>query len=392
MRRSRTLILLALILLVGVVGVYFLMQMGAEPEAEPTGEGGLPPDMVFVVIAAQDMPRGSTIPEDGVIVTRMPANLVVETMIAGPDEIGLLGRVVGRIARMDIARGIPLTEAMITEQAGDLLAAGSDAANAIPPGQTAIAIPMNRLSGVAWALRPGDSVDVLISLLLVDVDPDFQTALPNLLTQLVGPGGTEENPAPFITAGVQPLEDNRPQPLPDFIFGRIDTDPESDQPIHVFPREQEQRPRLVTQRLVENATVLNIGNFSLSDVYQTAIVQVEAEEGAGAAPPTTTTGGAEGEQQPLFGPDIITIIVSPQEALAINWAIKSGADLVLTLRSPHDTVSTETTSVTLQYIVETYNITVPTKLPYSLEPGVTDDDGPTLPNTAIIEAEVEAGQ
>jgi pilus assembly protein CpaB len=371
--------------------VYFLMQMGAEPDAEPTGEGGLPPDMVFVVIAAQDMPRGSAIPDDGVIVTRMPANLVVETMIAGPDEFGLLERVVGRIARMDIARGIPLTEAMITDQPGDLLSAGSDASNAIPAGQTAIAIPMDRLSGVAWALRPGDNVDVLISLLLVDVDPDFQTALPNLMTQLVGPGGTEENPAPFITSGLQPLEDNRPQPLPDFIFGRIDTDPEADQPIHVFPREQSQRPRLVTQRLVENATVLHIGNFSLSDLYQTVVVQVAAEEGAGAPPPQQQA-GVEGEQEPLFGPDIITIIVSPQEALAINWAIKSGVDLVLTLRSPNDTVTTETTSVTLQYIVETYNVTIPTKLPYSLEPGVMDDDGPTLPNTAIIEAELEGNQ
>jgi pilus assembly protein CpaB len=367
------------------------MQMGAQPEAEPTGEGGLPPDMVFVVIAAQDMPRGSTIPDDGVIVTRMPANLVVETMIAGPDEFGLLERVVGRIARIDIARGIPLTEAMITDQPGDLLSAGSDASNAIPAGQTAIAIPMNRLSGVAWALRPGDNVDVLISLLLIDVDPDFQTALPNLMTQLVGPGGTEENPAPFITSGLQPLEDNRPQPLPDFIFGRIDTDPEAEQPIHVFPREQEQRPRLVTQRLVENATVLHIGNFSLSDLYETVVVQVVEEQGAG-APPPQTTGGAEGEQEPVFGPDIITLIVSPQEALAINWAIKSGADLVLTLRSPNDTVTTETTSVTLQYIVETYNITIPTKLPYAIQPGVTDDDGPTLPNTAVIEAELEGNQ
>jgi pilus assembly protein CpaB len=148
---------------------------------------------------------------------------------------------------------------------------------------------------------------------------------------------------------------------------------------------------LVTQRLVENATVLHIGNFSLSDLYQTVVVQVAAEEGAGAPPPQQQA-GAEGEQEPLFGPDIITIIVSPQEALAINWAIKSGVDLVLTLRSPHDTVTTETTSVTLQYIVETYNVTIPTKLPYSLEPGVMDDDGPTLPNTAIIEAELEGNQ
>jgi Flp pilus assembly protein CpaB len=154
MRRSRVFILLAMILLLGAVAAYLLLG-GGGPQAqdgEPTPEGGIPSDLVLVAIAAQDIGRGSAIPEDGVIFSRMPANMVVETMISGPDEEGLKARTVGRIARQDIGRGIPITEEMLTEEAGDLLAAGSDASLAIPPGYTAIAIPLDRLSPTPCAM------------------------------------------------------------------------------------------------------------------------------------------------------------------------------------------------------------------------------------------------
>jgi CheY-like chemotaxis protein len=79
-------------------------------------------------------------------------------------------------------------------------------------------------------------------------------------------------------------------------------------------------------------------------------------------------------------PDIVTLIVTPQDALTINWAMKSGVDLVLTLRGPKDDTTTETTSVTLNYLVDNYNITVPSKLPYGLEPRLTTPINPVLPN------------
>ena len=182
MRRSRIFILLAIILLLGAAAAYLFLvrpDSGAEGEATPP-----PVDVVFVAIAAQDISRGAKVPEDGVIMSRMNANLVVETMISGQDEDEIRSRIVDRIARQDIARGVPLTEAMLTDTSGDLLAGGSNAALAIPAGYTAIAIPMNRLSGIAYAMQDGDVVDILISLLLVDLDPDFQTILPNQTTPL----------------------------------------------------------------------------------------------------------------------------------------------------------------------------------------------------------------
>jgi len=372
MRRSRIFILLAIILLLGVAAAYLFLGRGgggsSEGDATP-----VPIDVVFVAIAAQDISRGAKIPEDGVIMSRMNANLVVETMISGSDEDEIRSRIVDRIARQDIARGVPITEAMLTETSGDLLAGGSNAALAIPAGYTAIAVPMNRLSGIAYALRDGDVVDILISLLLVDIDTDFQTILPNQTTPLTASGGTSEFPASNITGGVTGVEVSEDVNIPPLPFGRVETDEVTGQPFHIIPQEK-QRPRAVSQRLVEAAIVLHVGTFLLEGESAGEVIAVP-EGGVGAPAP-------EGQPaaQTITPPDIITLIVTPQEALALNWAMKVGADLTFTLRAPNDTEVTETTSVTLQYLLETYEITVPTKLPYGMEPRLENLITPELPN------------
>ncbi|MGB2896882.1 MAG: SAF domain-containing protein [Anaerolineales bacterium] len=371
MRRSRIFILLAIILLLGVAAAYLFLGRGggSSPEGEATP---VPIDVVFVAIAAQDISRGARIPEDGVIMSRMNANLVVETMISGSAEDEIRSRIVDRIARQDIARGVPITEAMLTETSGDLLAGGSNAALAIPAGYTAIAVPMTRLSGIGYALRDGDVVDVLISLLLVDLDQDFQTILPNQTLPLFGSGGTSEFPSGNITGGVDKLDDDVPESSP-YPFGKVQTEEMTGQWFHVFPTEV-QRPRAVSQRLVEGAIVLHVGTFLLEGELAGEIIAVP-EGGVGAPAPE-----GQAAAQSVTPPDIITLIVTPQEALALNWAMKVGADLTFTLRAPNDSEITETTSVTLQYLLETYEITVPTKLPYGMEPRLESLITPELPN------------
>jgi len=375
MRRSRILILFALILLLGAAAAYLILSRQKQPAPPPEATPEFPADVTFVVVAAQNIARGTRIPEDGVVMSRMPANMVVETMISGPDEEALRERVVGRITRQAIGRGVPITEAMLTEQAGDLLAGGSDASLAIPPGFTAISIPMSRLTGVAYALRDGDTVDVLITLMLVDVDPDFQSILPNQVTPLTAPGGTEEFPSPSLTGGVGKMEDEDPT-TPVLPFGKIVTDEETGQPFHLIPQEK-QRPRIVTQRLVEAARVLHVGTFPLEGEEAAGEVVPVPEEGVGAPPPQE---GQVSAAEAPEAPDIITLIVTPQDALALNWAMRAGAEITLTLRAPNDTEVTETTSVTLQYLLDTYNITIPTKLPYAQEPRLDDLITPKLPN------------
>jgi Flp pilus assembly protein CpaB len=93
MRRSRIFILLAIILLLGAAAAYLFLGRGTGTGSE--GDATPPPvDVVFVAIAAQDISRGAKIPEDGVIMSRMNANLVVETMISGQDEDEIRSRIV----------------------------------------------------------------------------------------------------------------------------------------------------------------------------------------------------------------------------------------------------------------------------------------------------------
>ncbi|HEY43712.1 MAG TPA: hypothetical protein G4O11_06990 [Anaerolineae bacterium] len=381
MRRGRILILFALIIIMGVLAAYLVIGRGGpEVEGTPTEEGVVivPSDMVMVVVAAQDIARGSEIPRDAIVLQQMPADMVVETWIAGTDEETLFSQVQERRARIDIARGIPVTTAMITEKAGELLGAGSDAAIAIPPGYTAIAIPMTRLSGVAYALRDGDTVDVLITMLMVDLNLDFQTMLPDHNLILVDSDGNilTGSGCSRVSRTEMGLECTNDEPPP---VGGVVSDEDTGVQLYAIPSEA-QRPRLFTQRLVEAATVLHVGTFPLEDIEEGIVAIPTTEEGVGAPPPQ------QGETEVVVPttPDIVTLIVTPQDALALNWAMKVGADIVLTLRSPGDTLSTDTVTVNLQYLIDNYNITVPAKLPYGIEPSTDKPIVPILPNDIVV--------
>jgi pilus assembly protein CpaB len=360
------LILLALILLLGVLAAYLFLRKGPSGGQPTTQQGtAVPIDRVQVVIAAQHISRGSKIAPDAVILSPFPADSVVETMMTDKNLV------VGRYARQEIDRGVPITQNMLTEKAGDLLATGSEASLAIPPGYTAIAVPMTRLSGVAYALQDGDKVDVLASMLVLDVDQDFQTVLPN--EALIMVSNTGQVLTGYVCQELKPgdkgLECTNPEPPP---FARVDTEKVTGVQLYVKPAET-QRPRLLTQRLIQNATVLHVGTFALPGAETTPLTTVPTT-GVGApaqATPQAPTSPA--------APDIVTLIVTPQDALALDWAVKSGLDLTLTLRGPSDSTPTDTTTVTLKYLVDNYNITVPSKLPYGLEPKLTSPITPVLP-------------
>jgi len=365
MRRGRVLVLVALLFLGLALAAYLFITMVDQPE--DTVQPDFTPEVrdANIVIAAQDIPRGAVIPADGVIISPFPSDMLVT------GDGGMLtdiGQVVGRRARMEIARGVPITANMLTEQAGDLLGVGSDASIAIEPGFTAIAIPISRLSSVAYAIRAGDEVDILVSLLVADVDAEFQTLLPDRSVVLVGVDGALTGQVCEMinpTTGACQLSAG---PLP---LCRSETDVSTGELLYLTPSEQ-QRPRLVTQRLIEKAIVLNVGTFPLEDeTYQPTYVS--PDEGGQPVEQTTIASVSK-------PPDIITLIVRPQEALALNYVIKAGIDIVLTLRGPDDFTQSETSSVSLEYLFNNYNITVPSKPAYGLQPRLDDIISPVLPN------------
>lgn len=390
MQRGRFLILVGILLAVAAAGLLLVMGRGggeeAPPEEGPVGEELevtiVPPTPTPVpnpvVVARQRIPRGTLLITDTiglsewVSVEGWPPGWVTQ------DALTSLDQVEGRIARSDIPRGTVLTADMLTDQAGDLVGVGSDAALLIPPDRVAIAIPVDHVSSVGWALRRGDHVDVLLSFLFVDLDEEFQTRLPN-----------QAAPVGIIPEGQQPVQG---------ALGRFEQDPFG-QPINVVPGEPQQRPRLVSQITVRDAEVLNVGPWlPWGELFRSAVALQEAaeaitaegeegEEEVDGAPEEGVEGGETEEEiimaefqefvdllqsfarQPV---EPLLLIVSPQDALVLKWAGEQGAAMHIVLRSYQDAGVRlpDTEAVTLQYMVDRFNIALPPGLAYGVEPVV----------------------
>jgi Flp pilus assembly protein CpaB len=337
---------------------------------------------VKILVAVQQLPRGLKIPPGAVDVREWPVTAVPANALVVPEgvdpQVIIQQEVIGKIARSDIAIEQPVLGTLLVPDLTQIAAEGSDAAAILPQGLVAVSIPMDRLSGVAYAIQDGDRVDVILSIVLVDVDEEFQSILPNQVLPTFFGAFTEEGARTTTDITGLPCVGTDPnQVVGPCTLGRIETIPPGEL-ANVVPAEP-QRPRLVSQRSIESALVLHVGEFPLDGRFIALTATPTAAPTATPAPVEEEEGAApaEGEepQPPTITPtptvpDIITLGITPQDAVVLTWALNSGVDINLALRSARDVPQVPTTSVTLQYMIETYNITIPPKLPYSLEPSI----------------------
>jgi Flp pilus assembly protein CpaB len=407
-------ILIGALLAIAAIAVMMLMG-GAGGEDEETS---VTPDETGTVVEIRPTPTPTPIPNPIVVAKqRIPRGtlLITTTQIGllewisveswpmgwvADDALRTVDQVYGKISRLDIPRGTILTGDMLTDQAGDLAEMGSEAALLIPPNRVAIAIPVDHISSLGWALRRGDHVDVLVSFLMTDLDEEFQTELPNYAAGLV--------PIHLVESeGQQAI-------LIQGIYGRIEQDPFG-QPINIIPRQGEaRRPRLVSQITVRDATVLNVGPWlpwnelfheaqalGAAGTEDAAAEEEEGQEvdggeaGAEGAPAAIEFETSETDEllkflekfsrQPI---EPLLLIVSPQEALVLKWCIEQQAPMHLVLRSHADAGVRlpDTEPVTLQYMTTMYNIALPPGLPYGVEPAVRTLERSllTLPDEPLI--------
>jgi len=361
MRRGRIFIFLALIIILGLVAAYFVQQrfFAPTPSTPDAVEGQPAPeqvvDMAEVIIVVQNVPRGSLIMEEHLGTMELPRENVLETMFLADQ----MEAVVGRQARHDIDSGTPLTAGMLIDVGESFSDTGSIASLSIPKGMVAIPVPVDRQSSVAYALRPGDHVSVIASFMVIDVDTEFQSRLPNISGPVVSTGSPGENQPSLLTIEIQADSNGAP-------VGRTELDPLLNELVYVVPSEP-QRARLVTQILMQDATVLRFGEFSWDDLNPEEAPATTAEgEGDVTAPEQTPQD--EVTQPEETPPDVVTLIVTPQEAVALEHLTKSNVQFTLVLRASGDTDPIDTEGVTFQYLLETYNIPIPAKLPYGLEP------------------------
>jgi Flp pilus assembly protein CpaB len=379
MRRGRIFLLLALIIVIALALVFFVLRGGGLfPSAKGTDVGNQPvltPTPVAttkVVVVTQQVQRGDVITADKLDTVDYQADLVLPIMYTD------INQVVGKMARYSMDPYTVVTSALVTES--PITELGSDDALFISPGMVAVSIPITRLSSVSYAPQRGDHVNVIVTMLFVDLDPAWQTKLPNWTGNVIGPagGGVIEGGGSIAKDAVdtllaQPYRGASEQ-------GRPETDLLMNQTFYILPSEP-QRPRLVSQTLIQDVIVLQMGNF-LTPSEKAALEATQP-----AATPTPEPGTEPAQQQaaptptPMPAPpDVITLIVSPQDAVTLNYLIYGGAQLTLVLRNPRDAEANGTEAVTLSYLLDQYNIPIPVKLPYGFEPAVKELALPSLKN------------
>jgi len=225
-----------------------------------------------------------------------------------------------------------------------------------------MSIPTNRFALSGYAITDGAHVNLNACFLFVDVDPTFQTILPNLTASLTGTGfattadGQSSLPSLALNVGAG----GTPQ-------GRLELDPSLQQPYFLLPSEA-QRPRMVCQTMLQDVVVMKLGNFS-------------RDKGATIDTPSVPPTDAEGNPVPVAPPDIITLVVTPQDSITLTYLLnlqlvdpagsnRTQTRLSMTLRNPNDAARQATESATLQFLLSQYNIPVPAKLPYALQPAL----------------------
>lgn len=347
MRRGGPILLvLVVIIVVLIAGVaFFALSPDALKNLFPTGNNAVATVPVEkILVARQPINQDQKITDDLIDTEDLPKNLVTAKMILAANKQQLIDK----FAASSIPQGWPLSLDMVVDRPK------SGGANVILPGQVAISIPINEINLVGYAVQDGDYVDVIATTLFVDLDASFQSRLPNAFGQVVNIG-VQPQQAPLAVLGMNNSSDNGAGLGRS--AGRAELDPTLNQVIYFIPSEI-QRPRLVSQMILQDIQVLHVGTFSLSSPVAPADATQQASQG-GAPTPVPAS-----DQKPYM----ITLIVSPQDAVSITYLLNSGTKLTLALRAPDDRSRAETEAATLQYILSQYAIPVPAKLPYGIEP------------------------
>jgi len=366
MRRGRTLIFVFLIIIIaGVVGYLAYNQLVKPPVAAE-------PAYVEVYIAGQNISQGGEIKQDLLSTIKIAPENVVEVMYTLDEQPNL----VGKTAKFPLDQGVVITSSMVGDASSAVPISGPPWASLIPSGMTAMSIPADRLALSGYAVTDGALVNLNACFLFVDIDPAFQSILPNKLATLIGTGfgkvtgtdGSTTEGLPILSLGSSTSGHEQ---------GRLELDPSLQQPYYLLPSEV-QRPRMVCQMMLQDIVVLKTGDFSRDP---------KATLDTPPLPPATDANG-QPVQAVIPAPDIVTLIVTPQDSITLTYLLNiqqtamTQTRLSLTLRNSTDHGRYATEASTLQFLLSQYSIPVPAKLPYALQPALPN----LLPSAAPVVA------
>jgi pilus assembly protein CpaB len=147
LKRSNRLILLIGVFLAVVAFVLIVLLLGNQggPQNNPQAT----PAPISTVIAAKDIALGSTITEDMLTTQNLPPTQRLAGAFQTPSQV------VGQIARQQVTSGQQITSTTLSANQTTI---------DVPPGQRAMSVQVDAVSGVGTAIQAGDYVDMIVGL------------------------------------------------------------------------------------------------------------------------------------------------------------------------------------------------------------------------------------
>lgn len=295
-RRGTILIIIGIILALGTTAVVFVLLRPSGQQAEATPQP-TPEEKISVVIAAQEIPALTEIPADAVGTLLIPKSALNARYLLDPEAV------IGKKTLTNVSRGSFITTDVLLDES-KVLELGYNASLNIPEGKVAVAFRTTQLRAVAGAIQNGDFVDILISYWMLD---------------------TEATPT---AAG----EEEAAVPAESYV--------------------------LLAQLLLQDVEVLRVGPWA-----GVAVPPAEGEEATPEATPPAEgeASTAEGELAPVSAEAevVLTLLLDQQDALVLKYARESEASIDLVLRGREDRESVRTETVSLEYVMTRFEITVP---------------------------------
>lgn len=378
MRGRRTLALVLVVValcLLSLLIVVYLTQGGADdtatptPSAETTVEGTptpvivtIAPDelqLVEVVISIQTVPRGWQMTE---------AELATETRLASEVDTSVfttVDEVIGLYARTDIFQGQTLTRDVLVGDPRIIGRESTGPSSLIPSGFEAIAIPMDRLSSVAYGLAPGDTIDVMFSMVFAELDEEFETLLPNAAAFILF-GSSGEGEGDGTGEGEGTGQGQRTVFVID-PYGRFEVLSNGDL-AHIAPSGPQQP--VPVSFIIQNAKVIQVGPWEPPKPPEAPTPTPDLNVA------TPTPQGVEATVTPTpEPPSVLVIALPPQQLLLLKYAIEHGADVDYALRGINDGQLYQITNVELGYLLERFNIEIPPGFNYTVIIPESDGEG-----------------
>jgi len=285
-RKTRGVLYILVGLALALVAGYSVLQYTRQvAEKAATGTVVIQPTpipKVYVVMAQKDIPENVAISGDDVARQEFP------TQFAPPGAIASTEIAVGKYSTARIVKGEIITAPLISEtkKTGAIAAL-------VPEGKVAMAVTVNDSLNSLGALRPGDRVDILLTIDLKGLAEATNTA---------AAGGQTNGP----NQAVAPPEPNQSE--------------------------------LSTQLTMQNVEILAIG-----------------APAGGASPTGSQNQNAAAAQVQAQQAKVITFLLDHQDAVTLKFIKDSGGTMDLIVRSPEDKELAKTEAVTVDTLYRKYS-------------------------------------